>query len=180
MRSRIDSPARDRSRKLVAFLASFCFFLSAIEYMIPKPLPFMRIGLANLPVVLALDLLPASGVLVLVGLKILGQGLVSGSLFSYVSLFSAAGSLTSGLVMLGVRRIGGTKISFIGISVSGAVASNLVQIALARFFIFGQGALYIGPPFAAAGLVTGFLVGLFCVKFAAASRWYASMARAKR
>jgi len=35
---------------VTALLAAFCFFLSTIEYMLPKPMPFMRLGIANLPI----------------------------------------------------------------------------------------------------------------------------------
>lgn len=43
-----------RSR-LVAFFAALCLFLVAVEYAIPKPLPFLRLGLTNLPVILSLQ-----------------------------------------------------------------------------------------------------------------------------
>ena len=33
-------------------------FLSVIEYMIPKPMPFMRLGLAHLPILLSLLIFP--------------------------------------------------------------------------------------------------------------------------
>ena len=39
---------------LTALAAAICLFLAGIEYMIPRPLPFLRIGLANLPLLLAL------------------------------------------------------------------------------------------------------------------------------
>lgn len=42
---------------LVPVFGALCFFLSAIEFVIPKPLPFLRIGLANVPLILALDVL---------------------------------------------------------------------------------------------------------------------------
>ena len=41
-----------------AWFGALCFFLSAMEYMIPKPLPFLRLGLANLPIMLAVEVLP--------------------------------------------------------------------------------------------------------------------------
>ena len=37
-----------RIQRLVALAAAVCLFLASIEYLIPKPLPFLRIGLANL------------------------------------------------------------------------------------------------------------------------------------
>ena len=49
-----------RIQHLVALAAAVCLFLASIEYVIPKPLPFLRIGLANLPLLLALDLFPIS------------------------------------------------------------------------------------------------------------------------
>jgi len=72
----------------LALLGAFCLFLSAVEYMIPKPLPFMRIGLANLPLMLALDIFPLYAFLILVCVKVLGQALITGTLFSYFFIFS--------------------------------------------------------------------------------------------
>ena len=67
---------------VTALLAAFCFFLSAIEYMLPKPMPFMRLGIANLPILLAVDLLPFKWFRVLAAAKVVGMRIVSGSLFS--------------------------------------------------------------------------------------------------
>jgi hypothetical protein len=65
-----------------------------------------------------------------------------------------------------------------GVSVAGAFLSNLTQVALARFLFLGEGAVYLVPPFLAAGLVSGTALGLFCGRFAAQSRWYkAALAR---
>jgi heptaprenyl diphosphate synthase len=47
-------------------------------------------------------------------------------------------------------------------------------LALAWVFIFGNGALYIAPPFLAAGLFTGIALGAFCEMFTRRSRWYAA------
>jgi heptaprenyl diphosphate synthase len=161
----------------VVLLGAFCLFLSTLEYLIPKPLPFMRIGLANLPLMLALDLLSPRYFALLVLIKIAGQGIVGGALFSYVFIFSLAGSLSSALVMYCLRRISGplggsAKLSMAGIGVTGAMCSNGIQLLLARFLVFGEGIRYLVPPFLAAGLVTGFALGLFCEHFRTRSRWY--------
>jgi heptaprenyl diphosphate synthase len=150
-------------------------FLSAIEYMIPKPIPFLRVGIANLPVLLGLDLLPAPLLLLVVVLKVVGQGLVGGTLFSYVFLFSAAGSFSSALAMLAARRVLGSRISLVGIGVSGALFGNAAQILLARLLIFGEGAWLIAPPFLAVGTVTAVVLGLFAERFSARSAWLARL-----
>jgi heptaprenyl diphosphate synthase len=141
--------------------------------MIPKPLPFIRIGLANLPLMAALDIFPRNLFILLVLLKILGQALITGTLFSYVFLLSLAGTCSSAVVMyLLARSLGRNRISFIGIGVTGALVSNASQLFLARFFILGEGVQFLLPPFLISGLVTGIALGVFCEVFTARSRWY--------
>jgi heptaprenyl diphosphate synthase len=162
------------TRKTLALLGAFCLFLSTIEYMIPKPMPFMRIGIANLPLMLALDIFPFHAFLVLVAIKVLGQALITGTLFSYIFLFSLAGTFLSAVSMYLFRRLlGSGRISFIGLGTMGAMVSNVAQLALARLFIFGNSVMYIASPFLAAGLVTGTVLGFFCETFTRRSQWYA-------
>ncbi|MFQ3619697.1 MAG: Gx transporter family protein, partial [Spirochaetales bacterium] len=159
-------PALSKKRNTLAFYGAFCLFLSTVEFLIPKPLPFFRLGLANLPILLALAQARPLFILQLVGLKIVGQALVNGTLFSYIFVFSTAGSLASGLAMLAASRIPGRYISLIGISILGALASNLVQILLARYFLLGEGAWLIGPPFLGLGILTGCVLGYSATKIA--------------
>jgi heptaprenyl diphosphate synthase len=162
--------ASDRTR-LIALLGALCLFLSTVEFMIPKPLPFMRLGLANLPILVGLSLLTVPEILILVALKVAGQGLVNGTLFSYIFLFSAAGSLASGLVMLLIHRAGGRYFSLVGISILGALSSNLVQLLLSRLMVFGDNVRLIAPPFLAVGTATAVVLGLMAERFLATSEW---------
>jgi heptaprenyl diphosphate synthase len=165
-------------QKLVPLAAAVCLFLSTIEYIIPRPLPFLRLGLANLPLLVALDLLPFGPFLLLIALKILGQALIQGSLFSVLFLFSAAGTLASGLIMYGAHRLFGGRMSLIGISILGALASNLSQLALARRFVFGPSAWLIAPPFLLVGLATSIALGVLAQLYRRRSVWLKKMARA--
>jgi heptaprenyl diphosphate synthase len=142
----------------------------------------MRLGLANLPLLLALDIFSLSRYCLLVLIKILGQALVTGTLFSYVFLFSLTGTVSSAALMYLLRRILGTPtlqstkgsaISFAGIGIAGAFVSNGLQLCLARFFLFGESARYLAPPFLAAGIVSGAVLGIFAEAFAARSEWFA-------
>lgn len=161
---------------VTALLGAFCFFLSAIEYMLPKPMPFMRLGIANLPILLAVDLLPFPWFLTLAVVKVIGMSVISGSLFSFVALFSLAGTLTAALAMWASRKSGGRFISQIGVSIIGALMSNAVQVILARYVVFGEAAWLIAPVFLAMGLATGTALGIFAEGFARRSRWYACAA----
>jgi heptaprenyl diphosphate synthase len=162
-----------RSQELVAFLGALCLFFSTLEFLIPKPIPFLRIGIANLPVLIALELLTPGELFLLVLLKVIGQGLVSGTLVSYVALFSAAGSFSAAAVMLAAYRLFTPRISLIGVSVLGALANNGMQIVLARLLVFGNSAWLIAPPFLAIGTVTSAALGIFASRFARESRWLA-------
>ena len=159
---------------LTVVLAALALFLSALEYLIPKPLPFLRLGIANLPLLAALTLLSGRRYALLVILKIAGQGLISGTLFSWIMVFSAGGSIAAGLAMYCLHRLAKQHLSLVGLSVAGAFASTVAQLVLARWWIFGPGAWYIAPPFLAAGLVSGTLLGLFANSFVARSRWLAA------
>jgi len=164
-------------RRSLALLGSLCFFLSAVEYLIPKPLPFMRIGLANMPLLLALDIFGPGDFFLLLLLKILGQGIIGGMIFSHVFLFSIAGTLSSGLVMFTLRLLLGKKyLGFAGLGCAGAMASNCAQLLLARYLIFGPALRYLAAPFLASGFVTGVTLGLICEYFCRHSLWYARAA----
>ena len=171
------STTKEERLELVAFFGALSLFFATIEYLFPKPFPFFRLGLANLPVLLALDIFPIGLVLVLVLLKVLGQGLINGTLASYVFLFSFAGSFASVITMIATHRLFGKRISLVGISLFGAMASNVVQIYLSIRFIFGLSAWIIAPLFLSLGVAGGLGVGLFARRFSVKSEWYRSVLR---
>ena len=157
---------------VIAFLGALSLFLATVEYLFPKPVPFFRIGLSNLPILLSLDILSVQSVFLLAALKVAGQGLVNGTLASYVFLFSLVGTFTSTSVMMLLRKKMGTHISLIGISLAGALSSNLMQIFLSVEFIFGETAWVIAPILLILGLAGGFVVGFFAQRFSQKSKWY--------
>ena len=174
MSTRSTSIGTDRG-ELIAFLGALSLFLAAIEYLFPKPLPFFRLGLANLPILISLSVLKPREVLVLVAVKVVGQGLINGTLASYVFLFSLSGSLASALIMLGAHRLFRKWISLVGVSILGATASNAVQMTLSVMFIFGTNAWVIAPVFMSLGIASGIAVGLFADHFSRRSQWFAEV-----
>lgn len=167
--------SREGNDYVIVRFAALCFFLSTVEFMIPKPLPFLRIGLANMPIMLACELLPFGPFLLLVALKAAAQGIVSGTLFSYIFLLSVGGSFASALVMYGTRAVFPRALSFVGVSVLGAFASNAAQLTLAGLVVFGEGMALAAPPVLALGLVTGTLLGVAVNRFSVRSTWLAEL-----
>ena len=160
----------------IAFFSALCFFLSAVEYAVPKPLPFFKIGFANLPILISLSVLKKKETLLLVFLKIFLQAVVSGTLFSYVFIFSFAGSVASGLSMILAYFIFRSKISFIGVSICGGLANNVAQIFLAGIFIFGSNVKFIAPPMLSVSFCTSLALGIFAEKFCRKSVWFNELA----
>ncbi|WP_443097440.1 Gx transporter family protein, partial [Treponema succinifaciens] len=156
----------------IAFFSALCFFLSALEYAVPKPLPFFKIGFANLPILISLSVLKKKETMLLVFLKIFLQAVISGTLFSYVFVFSFAGSVASGLFMMLAYFIFRSKISFIGISVCGGLANNVAQIFLAGIFMFGSNVKFIAPPMLCASFFTSLALGSFAENFCRKSVWF--------
>lgn len=158
----------------ISFLAALCMFLSAVEYAIPKPFPFLRLGLANLPIIISLKKFSLKEILVLLGLKILGQALISGTLFSYVFLFSVFGSISSCLMMIIFFRFLFKYyiISNIGVSLAGAFANCCAQLLCAKYLMFGNSVKFVAPVLFCSSMVTGLLLGVFANVFENKSSWY--------
>ncbi len=166
------------ARKKLVFLAAMCFFLSIIENAFPKPVPFFRLGLANLPVMISFLVMSPSQSLFLVFLKILAGSVASGTLFSYIFLFSFCGSMASFLVMAAVFLLKERgMMSWVGVSLFGALASNCAQLALSRIFIFGESTVYVAPYFLVLSLGSSIALGLFAEFFQSRSRWLEAVIR---
>lgn len=165
---------------LIALLAALCLLLSTVEHMIPKPVPFFRIGLANLPILISLSLLSPKELLLLVMVKTIGQGVINGTLFSYVFLFSTAGGYASGIVMYGSYRLFRGNASLVGLSILGALSSNLVQLGLAGVLLFGRSVLLIAPPQIAVGIASSISLGIVGSVFMERSKWFSRVSEARR
>lgn len=147
-------------------------FLSMIEYAIPKPIPFMRLGIANMGIMLSLYVLPIRQVLFLTLIKVFLQALISGTFFSYIFIFSFVGSFASVCAMLLSKNIFKSKISFLGICLSGALANNLSQILLSYLMIFKSSTSFIAPILLISGFVSSIVLGTLTQKFVSGSSWY--------
>lgn len=149
-----------QTERKIAFIGATTLLLSSVEYLIPKPLPFLRLGLANLPLLIILESMGWKAYLAILFLKAIGQGLVSGTLFSYLFLISLAGTLSSGIAMKAVKLLLKSKVSLVGISLVGAFVSNLAQLAVAALVAYGPSIWVAAPLMLTLGLVSSFALGL--------------------
>ena len=146
-------------KRKICYVASTTLLLSALEYLIPKPLPFLKLGLANLPLLVVLDSFGWKDFLLLSLLKICGSSIVSGTLFSYVFILVFLGGLASSVVMKGASSLMRSRISTIGCSSLGALASNLVQLWAASVFVYGPSIWVAAPLLLTVGLCASVILG---------------------
>lgn len=147
------------NRKLVtlALFATTALMLSYIESLFPFffGVPGMKLGLANLAVVIALYFYGWREALMINVLRIILSGLLFGNLFSI--LFSLGGALISFVCMVSARRLG---LSLYGVSMAGGVFHNVGQLLIAVFLVQTVEVGYYAPFLLLAGLVTGLLIGV--------------------
>lgn len=142
----------------MGLLLALALILSYVEVLIPfQPgIPGIKLGLANLAVVLCLYLMGWKAALLLTIVKALLSGFLFGSLF--MILYSLAGALVSALVMILLKRAGGFHLPVV--SAAGGVSHNMGQLLVALFAVETYGILYYIPILLASGLVTGILIGI--------------------
>ena len=147
-----------------ARLASFGVFValalifSYIETLIPFQIgiPGVKLGLANLVIVIALYRMPVGEVYLLSGVRFVLTGFLFGNLMSI--LYSLAGGILSLTVMWGMKRI--RSVSILGVSIAGGVFHNVGQLLAAALMVETYGVFSYLPVLLISGLLTGFVIGL--------------------
>lgn len=145
----------------VAYFGVFtalALIFSYIESMIPFQIgiPGVKLGLANLIIVIALYKMSLKEAYLLSVTRVVLSGLLFGSMFCI--LYSLAGGLLSLTVMAVLKRTEG--FSVLGISIAGGVSHNIGQLVIAMFVVQTFNVSYYIPVLLVAGLVTGLVIGI--------------------
>lgn len=147
-----------------ARLASFGVFValalifSYIETLIPfqMGIPGVKLGLANIVIVIALYRMPPGEVVTLSVVRVILAGFLFGNLMSI--LYSLAGGLLSLVVMWGLKHV--KAVSILGVSIAGGVFHNLGQLLAAAVVVETYGVFTYAPVLLVSGLITGLVIGL--------------------
>lgn len=137
-----------------ALLVALAMILSYVEVLIPFNfgIPGIKLGLANLVVVVALYLLNARQALMISVVRILLVSFTFGNMAAL--LYSITGGLLSFAVMVLCRRIKG--LSTMSVSVAGGISHNIGQILVAVFVVKNLNLLFYLPVLMIAGIITRF------------------------
>lgn len=145
----------------VAYFGVFtalALIFSYVETLIPIQfgIPGVKLGLANLIIVIALYRMKLSETYLLSIVRVLLAGFIFGNYFSII--YSLAGGILSLTVMALLRKKGG--FSVIGVSIAGGVFHNIGQLIVASVIVETFSVMYYVPVLLIAGLVTGLLIGI--------------------
>ena len=143
---------------IIAMLLAMAIILSIVESFIPIWIPGVKLGLANVIILIMLYEFKSTEAFLVQLLRIVISSLLRGTLFAPQFALSIAGGLLAFIFMLLFIRI---KIfSPIGVSSMGAIAHATGQI-LACIWLMGIDAvIYYLPFIMALSLVTGILSGI--------------------
>lgn len=136
---------------------ALALIFSYVETLIPINfgIPGVKLGLANLIIVIILYQTGWKEALLLSVVRIVLAGFLFGSLFSI--LYSLAGGLLSLAVMAFTKRYKG--FSVMGVSIAGGVSHNVGQLAVAMLVVSTWQIGYYLLVLLIAGLLTGALIG---------------------
>lgn len=137
---------------------ALALIFSYVETLIPIHIgiPGVKLGLANLIVVIALYRMGLREAYVLSVVRVILAGFLFGNLFAI--LYSLAGGLLSLTVMVFLKKT--EKFSVLGVSMAGAVFHNIGQLIMAAIVLESLSITYYLPVLMISGIVTGLLIGI--------------------
>lgn len=162
--SYVSRPAEVERALALAALAALAAGAGILEGLLTLPVPFLRLGLANVFVAVAVWRWGARGGLAVAAAKVLAPALFLGTLLSPVLPMNLGGTVLSWAVMAAVAaaargRVGGViPASAAGGALHGAWDGVYVG------WLAGFGGPYLAPVLALWGLAAGVIVGIIAVR----------------
>ena len=147
---------------VIGLFTAMALLLSCIENILPfrTGIPGIKLGIANLIIVIAFYFLPSGEVLSISLLRVFFLSVFSGSPFT--TAFSFTGAIASFFAMyISYRR---NSFSPVGISILGGVTHNLAQLLISALLLNTPAFLWYSPVLLISGIITGLINGLIATK----------------
>lgn len=137
---------------------ALALIFSYVESLIPINfgIPGVKLGLANLILIIAMYKMSIREVYLLAVSRIVLAGFLFANLFSII--YSLAGGLLSLTVMYFLKK--SERFSLMGISMAGGVSHNIGQLMMAMFVLESFNIAYYFPVLLISGLLTGLVIGI--------------------
>ena len=152
--------AGDRVKALAfsAMFAALALIFSYVEALIPIPIPVpgVKLGVANLVIIIALYRMGFRRALSINCVRIALAGLLFSGIFGMI--YSFAGGILSLIVMQLLKRTG--LFSMVGVSMAGGVVHNLGQLVAACIVVSTPSLMSYFSILLFTGLIGGILIGI--------------------
>lgn len=156
----MSSRADKKTSKLAfsAMFAALALIFSYIEVLIPIPIPVpgVKLGVANLVIIIALYRMGFRCAFSINCVRIVIAGLLFSGVFGMI--YSFAGGILSLVVMYMLKRTG--LFSMVGVSMAGGVAHNLGQLIAACIIVSTASLMSYFAVLLFTGLIGGILIGI--------------------
>jgi heptaprenyl diphosphate synthase len=146
----------------IALLSAYALALHGFESLLPTPIPWLRLGLANIVTLITLFLYGIRAAIMVTLIRVILSSIFTGTFLGPAFILSLGGGVASTLAMGSVLSIAPRLFSTIGLSLIGALFHNIAQLFLA-YFLFIQrieAILLISPLIILIGTVTGTVNGV--------------------
>lgn len=142
---------------ILSMFTAFAIILSYVESFIPVAgIPGVKLGLANLAILLALYFLGTKEAALVNVVRIIVVGFLFGNLFSII--YSIAGAIFSLAVMAVLKKT--DKFHLQTVSIAGGVFHNIGQIIIAAFVVETYSVINYMPVLIISGIITGIAIGI--------------------
>jgi heptaprenyl diphosphate synthase len=146
----------------IAILSAYAIGLHSAESLLPTPIPWLKLGIANIVTVITLIVYGIRPAITVTLIRVILTSLLHGTFLGPAFMLSLGGGMASTLIMGIILYVVPTLFSAIGISVIGALFHNITQLFLA-YFLFIQkieAILLITPLIVLIGTLTGMFNGI--------------------
>jgi len=134
--------------------------LFLFESVIPRPLPWLKIGLANIVTLIALYWMGVRAAIIVAALRIFWGNVFTGNLLTPGFFLSISGGFLSTAAMILIYET--IPVGILTLSALGGGFHLLGQLLCAQFFLFNNPLfLKYAAPLIVTGMLSGALVGLF-------------------
>ncbi len=143
---------------VISMLLAMAIVLNIVESFIPVYIPGVKLGLANIVILIMLYEFQPGEALAVDLLRIGLVGVLRGNLFSPTFMMSLSGGTLSFFMMYIFSRL--SFFSPIGVSVLGALSHAVGQVLVAIVILGSQAVLYYLPFIGILSILTGILSGI--------------------
>ncbi|TXJ20870.1 hypothetical protein EPJ79_06980 [Brachyspira aalborgi] len=146
----------------IIFFAFISSFIAALENMFPRPIPYFRIGFSFIIIIIVLDSFKLREMILLILIKNLSVAIAFAYIFTPPFYLGLCGGMVSAIVMKFMRNFKNV-FSFLGISLAGALTSNLSQAFLSKYLFHLPDIKFLIVPVFIVSLITGSVVGIITI-----------------